>query len=468
MMVMAGSAGLGLVLHEVGHNYTMGMLANNEWREAFLDEGLTEFQTGWFFETHGEGSGYPDLEARVLFLDLERWSEPVSMVSERYRDFVTYNEMVYTKAQLFYDELRYVVGDAAMRQILRTYYARWKLKHVDEAAFRAVCEEVSKQDLGWLFGQWLHGTPLIDYRLKGVQRRQLADGQWLTAVVVERLGDGWMPVEIGDRDTIYARTTGQPEVERVEFTSARKPGRLMLDPRARAHDYDMLNNREKRGVVGRGALELRIDDPTRETARRDRVVSAWMPIAWYNDAGGMTLGLRERSNYLGAYDRGLLFGTVATRPDATARFGGYLRFADPIGHLTPRTRASVAAWAIEGRAGAALSVDRSLRRHLASRADPHVGVDALWMAATNLTYLHRRLSDDAGTAEAGPCVPTTLARGAAVLRVRLGARRGLVYSNPGIGVGTSTPYHREGVGRLTGEASVRAPLLPGTTPGGRG
>src|SRR3989449_11144504 len=82
-----------------------------------------------------------------------------------------------------------------------------------------------------------------------------------------------------------------------------------------------------------------------ETARRDRVVSAWMPVAWSNDAGGMTLGLRERSNYLGAYDRGLLFGTVATRPDATARFGGYLRFADPIDHLTPRTPTTVAAWA---------------------------------------------------------------------------------------------------------------------------
>src|SRR3989454_4070956 len=370
MMVMDGSAGLGLILHEVGHNYTMGMLANNEWREAFLDEGFTDFQAGWFFEAHGAGSGFAGLEARVLFLDLERWSEPVSMVSERYRDFVTYNEMVYAKAQLFYDELRYVVGDAAMRPILRAYYARWKLKHVDEAAFRAVCEEVSGQDLGWLFAQWLHGTPLIDYRLRKVERRRTANGQWLTAVTIERRGDGWMPIEIGDRDTIYARATGQPEVERVEFTSARKPGRLVLDPRARAHDYDMLNNREKRWGVGRGAWEFRIDDPTRETARRDRLVRAWMPVAWYNDPGGVTLGLRERSNYLGAYDRGLLFGTVATRPGATARFGGYVRFADPIGHLTPRARTSVAAWALEGRAGAALSVDRSPRRHLASPADP--------------------------------------------------------------------------------------------------
>src|SRR5437899_1387255 len=467
MMVMAGSAGLGLVLHEVGHNYTMGMLANNEWREAFLDEGFTEFQTGWFFETHGEGSGYPDLEARVLLLDLERWSEPVSMVSERYRDFVTYNEMVYTKAQLFYDELRYVVGDAAMRQILRTYYARWKLKHVDEAAFRAVCEGVSGQDLGRLFGQWLHGIPLIDYRLRKVERRRIASGQWLTAVTIERRGDGWMPIEIGDRDTIYARATGEPEVERVTFTSARKPGRLMLDPRARAHDYDMLKNRENPWGVRRGAGEFRIDDTTRETATRDRLVRAWMPVAWYNDPGGVTLGLRERSNYLGAYDRGLLFGTVALRPAATGRFGGYLRFADPIGHLTLRTQTSVAAWAVEGRAGAAFSSDRSLRRHLASRADPHVGLDVLWMASTNLTYLDRRLWDDAGTVEAGPWVATTIERGAAVPRARLDARGGLAYSNPGIGVVTTTRYDVEGFGRFTGEANLRAPLWPGRTAGGR-
>ena len=50
MMIMDGSAGLGLIVHELGHNYTMGILANNEWREGFLDEGFTSFQTDWFFE----------------------------------------------------------------------------------------------------------------------------------------------------------------------------------------------------------------------------------------------------------------------------------------------------------------------------------------------------------------------------------------------------------------------------------
>src|SRR5712691_1994150 len=149
--------------------------------------------------------------------------------------------MIYNKGELFYDELRYVVGEETMRRILRTYYARWKLKHVDEDEFRAVCEEVSHQDLKWLFAQWLHATPLIDYELQRVERHRGADGRWRVAVTVRRLGDGWMPLEIGDRHHIYARATGQAAVERVEFTADSAPGRLMLDPRVQAHDWNMLN-----------------------------------------------------------------------------------------------------------------------------------------------------------------------------------------------------------------------------------
>ena len=461
MMVMNGGASQGLILHEVGHNYTMGILANNEWREGWLDEGFTSFQTAWYTATHGGEDEYPQLEAGILFDDIDRWSQPVSMVSEDYRDFFVYNEMIYNKAQLFYEELRYVVGDDVMRRILRTWYARWRLQHVDEDKFRAVCEEVSGQDLGWLFGQWLHGTPLIDYQLQKVERRRLPDGRWNMAVTVRRLGDGWMPVEIGDERRIYARTTGRPEVERVEFTSDEKPGRLMLDPRLRAHDWDMLNNREPKGLFrDRARTALRLDNPTSEVVRRDRLVDALLPVAWSNDAAGFTLGLRSRSNYLGRFDRSLVLASAGTRTGGQGGFYG--RWENPVRHPTPRATTAVSAWVGEGRAGALLSWDRSARQRWVDQADPHMGFDALWMATTDVAYLDPTLWDDAGTVEAGPWIASTWPAGRTRLHARLGVRGGVVYRYPGPGITAVNRYDVEGFLRGTAELSARRPFWGGT------
>src|SRR5256886_6788014 len=276
-----------------------------------------------------------------------------------------------------------------------------------------------------------------------------------------------MPVEIGDRDTIYARARAEPGTERVEVTSARKPGRLMLDPRGRTDDYDRLNNGERRAFMGRGAVDLRLDDPTREGARRDKLVSAWLPLAWSNDFGGVTLAMRNRTNYLDRYNRGLSIASAATGNGTSQRFGFYGRWSNPIRHLMPRTETGVAAWAVEGRAGVALSLDRALREHLGFGADPHLGFDALWMATTDLGYLDRRLWEDAGTVEAGPWVSTSVQRGPALGRARLAAPGGPAYSNPSPGYASSSRYDVEGFGRFAGEASVRAPFALGTTIGVR-
>ena len=47
MMMMNGSASQGLILHEGGHIFAHGILANNEWRSGWLDEGLTSYVSSW-------------------------------------------------------------------------------------------------------------------------------------------------------------------------------------------------------------------------------------------------------------------------------------------------------------------------------------------------------------------------------------------------------------------------------------
>ena len=481
MVIMDGSASLGLIVHELGHNYTMGILANNEWREGWIDEGFTSFQTDWFFEANGNPPGYPGVEEDILFWDLDRWSEPVSLISDRYRDFNTYNTMIYSKGQLFLEQLRYVVGDDVMHQILRTYYARWRLKHVDETAFREVAEEVSNMDLQWLFAQWLHGTPLIDYRLQKVERNRLADGRWQTAVTIDRLGDGFMPIEIGDKDSIYTRASGQPERERVEFVTTQKPGRLVLDPRIRAHDWNALNNHEPRGGFfgfwhkSRSKTVTRFDNPTRNESRRDGLASGLLPLAWFNDYGGVTLALRGRSNYLNRFNKGLTLLSYAAGPDPTGgpgpdskyRIGVYARYGNPSSKPLPRTETSVAGWWVEGRSGIALTADRSLNEHLGGTADRHAGMNAIWMAVGDLGYVDRDLWDNAGSVEVEPWASVVKRSGPRTWRGRFGLRAGLVYRNPGAGIQSNNRYDVELFARPTGEVSVRLPFIWKTTFGAR-
>src|SRR3954465_10916173 len=197
MMIMNGSADQGLIVHELGHNYTMGILANNEWKEGWLDEGFTSFQTDWFWEVMGRPSTYPETEAGILQLDIDDYSEPPSLVAEKYRDFSSYNTPIYTRGKLFFEQLRYMVGDEPVHRILQTFYQRWKLKHVDEAAFRSVAEEVSQRDLSTFFAQWLHTTELYDYAVGDVKtERGEGGGGWVTRVEVVRKGAGRIPVEV--------------------------------------------------------------------------------------------------------------------------------------------------------------------------------------------------------------------------------------------------------------------------------
>jgi hypothetical protein len=122
---------------------------------------------------------------------------------------------------------------------------------------------------------------------------------------------------------------------------------------------------------------------------------------------------------------------------------------------------------VEGRAGAALHVDRDLRRRLVDDADPHAGFDAIWMATTDLSYLDRRLWADGGTVEAGPWVSTVAPHGRAIINARADVRGGLAYWNPGFGIVAANRYDVEGFLRASGEASVRAPFWLKSTLGVR-
>ncbi len=241
MLVMNGSASLGLILHEAAHQYAHAILANNEWDEAWLDEGLASFLGGWYRESRGEEdvwSGSVELVSNAVAAGL---AQPIATRSELLPDFATYGTLAYTKPALVYRMLRELLGEDVFRRGLRRYYERKKLQHVTERDFRAAMEEVSGQPLAWFFDQWIRSTAVVDYAITDVVQAQNRDGTWRTTVTVMRSGEAWMPVVLQIGEETVTLTTREPRQE-VEVVTTTRPQRIVVDPDRVMIDPNWSNN----------------------------------------------------------------------------------------------------------------------------------------------------------------------------------------------------------------------------------
>ncbi len=403
MVIMTGGADQGLILHETGHNYVQGLLANNEWREGWLDEGFTTFQSTWYWELNGRPSTYPRNEANVLLLDLDGESEPSSQPAEDYRDFNSYNVAINTRGELFFHQLRYVVGDETMVRILRTYYERWKYKHVDEEALRLTAEEVSGRDLSALFAQWLHTTDLYDYAAGKVKTRQ-EDSVWVSEVEVLRKAPGQIPVivaVIAEGDTAVVQAEGTAERDTVQLVTLTRPRQVIVDPVVQAHDWNMTNNyrdvgfRWSRLLGARAGTEVYFHPYFSTRSRRERATLGIHPTAWYNEGGGVTLGVGTRGDYLGRFDQHVLQLNYSTGWDVNGAANDLdflLRWKNPTFLRAPHMSQTLDLYSIEGRYGAAASVGWT-------RDGRSAGIGLTWLEPDDFRYLDRGFYEDLGTVE---------------------------------------------------------------------
>ncbi|MDH4131768.1 MAG: M1 family metallopeptidase [Gemmatimonadota bacterium] len=466
MMMHNGSASQGLIIHELGHNYTQGILANNEGLEGWLDEGFSDFQGALFDESEGREGFSASAEARMTGWDLDGMTEPASLDARAYRDFNSYNIGVYSRGELFFHQLRYLVGDEALLRILRTFYDRWKLKHVDEAAFRTVAEEVSGRNLSDFFAQGLHDVVLADFavgKVRVVGRGGAAappppkDAGWETTVEVLRKGEARLPVEVwvlGESDTAMARTPGVARSERVTVSTRSKPREVLLDPRRQTRDWNLLNNAWRRGwpfASRRPKPDHYFDTGLSQPIHRDRGSAGWMPAGWYNDAAGITLGFRSRSDYFGRFEQNQLWMSYGTGWESDRNVEDldfHLRLRNPTALHRPGESQTLEAFRVEGRFGARLGWERTRREHLGWGPVHSEGMWLSWIQVGDDRYLDRGYYDDAGTVE------LALSRG---IRDQLNGWRlsgkvtvagGLAYNSDGLAAATGRSDLDEFYGRF--------------------
>lgn len=214
------------VNHEVAHEWVHAMLANNEFREGWLDEGLASYFGFMYAQSKGQR---PRMNtAAIARLDSAGNSQPIGMPASNFRNFNIYQVMTYSKPSAVFHMLRYVIGETAFRSGLRLYFHNNKLTHVDENDFKTAMEQASGQDLDWFFAQWIHTTNTLDYAITNVET-QAAGTAWRTRVELTRTGDIWMPVDlkVGDKIT---RIATRDRVYQVLVETSEKPATVVLDP----------------------------------------------------------------------------------------------------------------------------------------------------------------------------------------------------------------------------------------------
>jgi hypothetical protein len=242
MLIMNGSPSVGLILHEVGHNYVHGILANNEWREGWLDEGFASYLTNWAHELAGRPVDWERDLQLIRQYDRLGLSQPIGLAAAEFRDPRTYGAMTYIRASLVFRMLHWLMGDDAFRAALRTYYAENMLRHVRETDLRRAVNAAHGEPLDWFFDQWIHTTHTLDYGIGVVRAEQRPDGRWDAHVEVLRHGAAWMPVDL-DVNGTRVRLTSREARQLVVITSAERPEAAVLDPDSVLIDVDPGNNR---------------------------------------------------------------------------------------------------------------------------------------------------------------------------------------------------------------------------------
>ena len=184
----------GVTAHELAHSWFQHVLATNETKHEWMDEGFTTFiSTLAENEILNEGSEFPlESSYRGYYKRAASGKEmPQSTNANRYGHNYAYESTAYSKGAVFLAQLGYIMGQEKLLQTLQTYYEEWQFKHPRPNDFRVIAERVSGLQLQWYLTDWTQTTNTIDYSIARVEAVNAK-----TEIQLERIGLMPMPLEI--------------------------------------------------------------------------------------------------------------------------------------------------------------------------------------------------------------------------------------------------------------------------------
>jgi hypothetical protein len=275
----------GVTVHECGHQFWYALVGNNEFEDAWIDEGFNTFSTGrtmalaynpnyHAFRLFGgfvpvvlhempvsrevDENGLADIRNGSV-LDVE------ATPSWRYWP-ATGGALSYSKTALWLNTLERHLGWSTLQRIMSTFFTRWKFRHPRPHDFFAVVNEVAGRDMTWFFDQVYRSSNVFDYAVSDLTSEPVAatgyfdadgrtayksevkaPGRFRTTVVVRRLGEGVFPVDVlvtfKNGDKVRERWDGRDRWKMFTYARNSRGLTAQVDPeRVLLLDVNYVNN----------------------------------------------------------------------------------------------------------------------------------------------------------------------------------------------------------------------------------
>jgi hypothetical protein len=246
-----------VTIHEFGHQYWYGIVGSDEFREAWLDEGVNSF-----FELEIMEAYFKDSASAVdsSIIKIEDWETarmryasllPVDNVNQYSWKFLSgfqYSGNVYSKAAIFLRSLKNLVGKEKMYDFFKFYVETFKFKHPTTRDFIETFNSFMNEDFTWAFDLYINGNAKLDHAVHSVESIKVEfnpDKYRNEAVFLRK--EGYFPVELliklENQQIIKIFWKEKGKWKKIVFYDASPIRYAAIDPLFKLPlDYNYLNN----------------------------------------------------------------------------------------------------------------------------------------------------------------------------------------------------------------------------------
>jgi hypothetical protein len=167
---------IGVIIHEVGHNFFPMIVNSDERQWTWMDEGINSFVQIMaqleYDPNFNVRRGLPQSIVRYMSMDQDRLS-PIMTQGDHVYNF---GANAYAKpAAGLYMLRNTIMGPELFDYAFQTYSKRWMFKHPTPADFFRSMEDASAMDLDWFWRGWFYTTDYNDMGVKDVKKYYLTN-----------------------------------------------------------------------------------------------------------------------------------------------------------------------------------------------------------------------------------------------------------------------------------------------------